>query len=244
MTGGPRRPTRAPFALWMPVLSAGLVGCLLHPGGRAAHHDGGQDGDLGHDDAPTDGASETICAGAGAPVDPLTTSPCGSGSSIGSDFSGNPMLVSQGGTLTAGVTMGNIGCAWSIDDGASFHGVVVHVTSATIAPEMGQAMLTLSDGGDDTIGFQVGSDGQLTANGYWGTQPVGAQLTLPFCARIHVVQQSGSGAVFVEGQVDDGSGWQTVATGDWFPTGSGQVSIGVSGMSTMATFDHFDYVAP
>ena len=227
-----------------PLLSATLVGCLLHPGGRAAPGDGGADGRGPRDGMHADGSSESTCAGAGTPIDPLTSGMCGSGFVTGSDYSGSTMLASQGGTLTASVTMGDLSCAWSIDDGPSFNGVVVHVTSVTAPEMMGQAMLTLSDNGDDTIGFQYGSDGRLQANGYWATQPVGATVSVPFCARIQIVQASGSGGVFVVGQVDDGNGWQTLASGDWFATGAGQVSIGVSGMSSMATFDHLDYVAP
>ena len=225
-----------------PFIAATLVGCLLHPGGRAAHRDGGADGNP-TDGMHADGSSMSICAGAGTPVDPLTTSPCGSGSSTSSG-SGNFVLTSQGGTLTASVTMGMTGCSWNIDDGTSFHGVVAHVTSVGAAAMMGQATLSLSNGGPYSLSFQTGSDG-LMATGYFGTQSVEQPVTVPFCARIQIVQPSGSAAMFVQGQVDDGSGWQTVASDSWFPAQqTGQVTVGVTGMGVSATIDHLDYVAP
>ena len=221
-----------------PFLSAMLVGCLVRPSpsGQRMADAGGRDG--GADGMHADGSPPPVCMGEGAPVDPLTSGMCGTG--MGSSFGGT--LMAEGGMLSVMVDMGNASCTWNIiNNDSSFQGVVVHVARAP--DTMGEANLTFSDNnGIYSLGFQNGSDVDVTGGSWNPEQPV--EVSGAFCARIHYVPAVGSGASMLEGQVDTGTGWQTVATGYWYPMQTTQVELGAFGMGGTATFDHFDYVAP
>lgn len=218
-----------------PLLSATLVGCLLHPSPRGAARDGG-----GADGMVLDGSSSAVaCPGADTPVDTLATGMCGSQGSPITDGFGT--LQARNGTLTASTGQGSGAmCSWS-PNAPSFDGVVVRITGAPAMNAAAAAVLSYADS-SATYELDFFDGGPVSATNGWAADQ-NIPFSAPMCARIHLVP-AGSGGVMVEGQVYYQGSWQHVAS-SYSGSFVQQVTLGVMGnASATATFNNLDYVKP
>lgn len=230
---------RARFAWWVPLATAGLVGCLTRPSSSGAPSDAkanGKDGRTSTDgrtaDAPATGGA--VCPGAGPTFDAFASGSCGDGTYFGPMAQGS----ASNGTLTLTPHMGSGTCSWGVTADAAFHGFVVKLDSL-LPPTEGQAVVQLAPA-SGALSLDVGKDGtgnvMVFASGFMSNLTPPTPPPAAPCVRIRI-----SGGA-VSGEYFDGSQWQTVGTGPWSTSGQVTVSLGAQGMGGSAVYEGFDHL--